>query len=93
MVERAHRKYRDGREPHAVRLGRQVRRDRHLGDVEFEPAHHPAECLDDHRHLFEVEGARARYDGAVLQRLRVRIRDERALVRRRGHYWIISSGT
>jgi hypothetical protein len=58
---------RDGGERHAVRLRDQVRRQRHLADVELEIPDHPAERLDEDRDLLEVERGALRYDGAVLE--------------------------
>ncbi|HEX3867011.1 MAG TPA: hypothetical protein VHV78_09670, partial [Gemmatimonadaceae bacterium] len=42
----------------------EVRGDRHLADVEFEPAHHPAERFHQDRDLDEFERERARLNGA-----------------------------
>ena len=36
-------------------FAREIGRDGHLGDVEFEAAHHAAEGLDDDRDVLEVE--------------------------------------
>ena len=68
VVEAAHQERRDGGERHAVRLGGQVRRQRHLADVELQGAHHAAEALDEDRDLLELEGRAVRGDGAVLER-------------------------
>ena len=93
VVERAHREDGYRGERLAVRAGAQVRRDRHLRDVELEAAHHAAERLDDLRHLFELEIERARRDGAVLQRFRVAARDECGLEPRAIHGDLMIAGS
>ena len=69
MVEAAYQEYGQGGERLAVRLRDQVRGERHLADVEFGGAHHPAERLGEHRDLLEPEVNVPRPAGPVLQGL------------------------
>jgi len=55
VMEGTHQKHRRRRHALAVCLGADIGRDRHLADVEFEPAHHAAERIDQRIDLDEVE--------------------------------------
>ena len=65
VMERAHQKHRQRREPLAVGAGTHIGRDRHLAYVELKPAHHAAERIDQHRHLDKIEGETFGLYGAV----------------------------
>jgi hypothetical protein len=67
VMEGAHQEYRESCESNAVVATAEVRGDRHLGDVELQPAYHPAEAVDEDGNLFEVERKSTRFDGAVLE--------------------------
>ena len=83
VMERAHQEHRHRGHAFAVRLGADVGGDRHLADVELEPAHHAAERGDERLDLDEVEREGPRLDAAVLERLVVALRagDGLSLVR------------
>ena len=67
VVEGAHQEDRQRGEALAVRSRADVGRQRHLADVEFHPAHHAAEGVDQHRDFLEREVEAHGPDGAVLQ--------------------------
>src|SRR6266446_4818608 len=55
VVKNAGGKNRYRREALSIGFSTDVRRDRHLADVVFQPAHHPAECLNKHRHIDVID--------------------------------------
>ena len=74
VMEGAHQEDRQRREPLPMRPGADVGGDRHLADVELEPAHHAPEGVDERIHLHEIEFEAARPHGAVLEGLVVALR-------------------
>ncbi len=74
VVEGAHQEHGHRGHALAMRPGADIGRDRHLADVELEPAHHPSEGGDQRIDLLEREGKRLRFDAAVLERPVVTLR-------------------
>ena len=68
-MKRPHQKDRQRREAFAVFLRAQVGRDRHLADIEFMPADHAAERVDEDGDVDEIELEGLRRNRAVLERL------------------------
>jgi len=79
VVKRPHRKDRDRRERLAMGARAEVRRHRHLADVELQAANHAAEGVDDGGHVLEVELELARLHGPVAEGLRMAAPDESSL--------------
>jgi len=87
MMEGPHDEDRQRGEAPAVGAGGEIGRRRHLRHVEFEAPHHPAEGLDDGRHLFDVESDTRHPDRAILQCLGMAESLKDGLQRKFSHPW------
>jgi hypothetical protein len=65
-MKRAHEENRQSRERNAVLARAQIRRERHLADVELELPYHPPKCAHEHRHLDEIQRESVRHDVTAL---------------------------
>ena len=89
MVKNTGGKNRYRRKALSIRFSTDVRRHRQLADIEFQPPHHPAECLNKHGDIDVIDLEGFWFDRLNPQRLSMPIRTENGFQLEFGHRAIL----